>query len=154
TEQARESESQGDQDNRCRRQGVDRRESRIEDCQMNDPQISQISQIRKTKNSSTMTVARNHSTAAALLFSSSVESAKSVDQQTTIIEGRLADIDGVRWGQIAIENGLIAAVGPNLGMADRVFSDSCLIFAGMGDIHIHAREDVTSKHNYKETFAT
>jgi dihydroorotase len=77
-----------------------------------------------------------------------------VDQQTTIIEGRLADIDGVRWDQILIENGLIAAVGPNLGKADRVFSDSCLIFAGIGDIHIHAREDVSGKHNYKETFAT
>src|SRR5262245_45873716 len=24
----------------------------------------------------------------------------------------------------------------------------------MGDIHIHAREDVTGKHNYKETFAS
>jgi dihydroorotase len=77
-----------------------------------------------------------------------------VDQQTTIIEGRLVDIAGVRCGQILIENGLIAAVGPKLGKADRIFSDSCLIFAGMGDIHMHAREDVTGKHNYKETFAT
>lgn len=75
-------------------------------------------------------------------------------QSSVILEGRLADIDGVRWGQIAIENGVIAAVGPNLGKADRVFSESCLIFAGMGDIHIHARQDVTGKHTYKETFAT
>lgn len=73
---------------------------------------------------------------------------------SVVLEGRLADIDGVRWGQIAIEDGLIAAVGPNLGKPDHVYGDECLIFAGMGDIHIHAREDVTGKHTYKETFAT
>lgn len=71
-----------------------------------------------------------------------------------IIEGRLADIDGVRSGQISIENGRIADVGPHLGKPDYVFGDDCLIFAGMGDIHIHAREDVTGRDNYKETFAT
>jgi dihydroorotase len=71
-----------------------------------------------------------------------------------VLEGRLADIDGVRWGQVAIENGVIAAVGSGLGESDHVYPDSCLIFAGMGDIHIHAREDTTGKHNYKETFAT
>lgn len=71
-----------------------------------------------------------------------------------IIEGNLADIDGVRQGQVCIEEGLITAVGPHLGTPDHAFGDECLIFAGMGDIHIHAREDVTGKDNYKETFAT
>ncbi|HZZ78405.1 MAG TPA: amidohydrolase family protein [Gemmataceae bacterium] len=70
-----------------------------------------------------------------------------------IIEGRLADIDGVRHGQIAIDNGVISAVGPDLGKATHVFGDDCLIFAGMGDIHIHAREDVTQEETHKETFA-
>jgi len=70
-----------------------------------------------------------------------------------IIEGRLADIDGVRHGQILIENGVIQAVGPHLGKPDHLYPEACLIFAGMGDIHIHAREDVTGKDNYKETFA-
>lgn len=74
--------------------------------------------------------------------------------QAVIVEGILADIDGVRPGQVLIDNGLIAAVGPNLGKAQHVFPESCLIFAGMGDIHIHAREDVTGQQNYKETFAT
>ncbi len=74
--------------------------------------------------------------------------------QTVIIEGRLADIDGVRAGQILIEDGIIAAVGANLGEATHVFPESCLIFAGMGDIHIHAREDVTGRETHKETFAT
>ncbi len=70
-----------------------------------------------------------------------------------IIEGTLADIDGVRRGQIAIDNGVITAVGANLGPATHVFGANCLIFAGMGDIHIHAREDVTQKETHKETFA-
>src|SRR6516164_10635088 len=72
----------------------------------------------------------------------------------TIIEGMLADVDGVRHGQIRIEDGVIRAVGPNLGKPQHVFGDDCLIFAGMGDVHVHAREDVTGKQNYKETFAT
>src|SRR6186997_862488 len=72
----------------------------------------------------------------------------------TIIEGILADIDGVRPGQIAIENGVIAAVGSDLGKADHVYGEHCLIFAGMGDVHIHAREDVTGKETHKETFTT
>ncbi len=73
---------------------------------------------------------------------------------TTLVEGRLADIDGVRRGQVRIDDGVIAAVGPNLGTPDHVFGDDCLIFAGMGDIHIHARDDVSGKERHKETFET
>ncbi len=73
---------------------------------------------------------------------------------TTIVEGLLADIDGVRHGQVLIEDGIIRAVGADLGKPQHVFGDDCLIFAGMGDIHIHAREDVTGRDNDKETFAT
>jgi dihydroorotase len=71
-----------------------------------------------------------------------------------IVEGVLADIDGVRPGQVRIEDGTITAVGPGLGKPDYVFDDGCLIFAGMGDVHIHAREDMTGRENYKETFAS
>jgi dihydroorotase len=71
-----------------------------------------------------------------------------------IVEGMLADIDGVRHGQVRIEDGVIAAVGPGLGRPDHVFGDDCLIFAGMGDVHVHAREDVTGRETHKETFAT
>ncbi len=71
-----------------------------------------------------------------------------------IVEGILADIDGVRPGQVQVEQGVIVAVGHNLGKATHVFGDECLIFAGMGDIHIHARQDVTGRENHKETFAT
>src|ERR1700690_1394948 len=70
-----------------------------------------------------------------------------------IVEGMLADMDGGRPGQVCIEGGVIVAVGGGLGTADHVFGEHCLIFAGMGDIHIHAREDVTQKDTHKETFA-
>lgn len=71
-----------------------------------------------------------------------------------IIEGMLADIDGVRPGQVRIEQGTIAEIGERLGPADHAFSEDCLVFAGMGDVHIHAREDPSGKECHKETFAT
>jgi dihydroorotase len=50
--------------------------------------------------------------------------------------------------------GLIDAAG-DLGLTpDYKFGDDCLLFAGMGDVHIHAREDVSGKNNYKEDFTT
>jgi dihydroorotase len=53
--------------------------------------------------------------------------------------------------------GLIEAVGDlNIPREkiDFFFGDHCLLFAGMGDVHIHAREDVSGKNNYKEDFTT
>ncbi len=51
--------------------------------------------------------------------------------------------------------GLIEAVG-DLGVpkkqVDFFFDDDCWLFAGMGDVHIHAREDVSGKNTYKEDF--
>jgi dihydroorotase len=73
---------------------------------------------------------------------------------TVIVQGKLADIDGVHFGQVRIDAGVITHVGTDLGPPDHVFGDECLIFAGMGDIHIHAREDVTGRDTHKETFAT
>lgn len=53
------------------------------------------------------------------------------------------------------KTGLIDAVG-DLGVSredlDDYFNDDCYLFAGMGDVHIHAREDVSGKNNYKEDF--
>ena len=75
-----------------------------------------------------------------------------------IIAGRLVNSDGVTPGQIRIEGERIVEVGPRLetrlGPADVEFGDDCLIFAGMGDIHIHARDDVSEKEAYKEDFGT
>ncbi len=71
-----------------------------------------------------------------------------------IVAGQLASPEGVRAGQIRIEGDRIAAVGTQLGRADFEFGDDCLIFAGMGDIHIHARDDVSGEETYKEDFTT
>lgn len=71
-----------------------------------------------------------------------------------ILEGRIVHPEGVAAGQIRFAGDLIAEVGRGLGRADVSFGDDCLIFAGMGDIHIHARDDVTGRDCYKETFAT
>lgn len=55
------------------------------------------------------------------------------------------------------KTGLITEVG-DLGVAkdalDYQYDDDCLLFAGMGDVHIHAREDVSGNNNYKEDFTT
>lgn len=55
------------------------------------------------------------------------------------------------------QSGLIDAVG-DLGIPkdklDFYFDDDSFLFAGMGDVHIHAREDVSGKNNYKEDFKT
>jgi dihydroorotase len=52
--------------------------------------------------------------------------------------------------------GLIVSVGaPDPAVpADFVYGDDCYLFAGMGDVHIHAREDVSGKNTYKEDFTT
>ncbi|MBS0260495.1 MAG: amidohydrolase family protein [Planctomycetes bacterium] len=71
-----------------------------------------------------------------------------------IIAGQLVSSAGVRPGQIATQGDTITAVGPKLGTPDYQFGEECLIFAGMGDIHIHARDDVSQKETYKEDFAT
>jgi dihydroorotase len=71
-----------------------------------------------------------------------------------IITGQIVSSEGIRSGQIRVEGDTIAAVGPALGTADIQFGDECLIYAGMGDIHIHARDDVSEAETYKEDFST
>ena len=71
-----------------------------------------------------------------------------------IIAGRLVTAGGVSVGQLRIEQGQIVEVGTDVGTPDRVFDEHCLIFPGMGDIHIHARDDVSGLENYKEDFTT
>ena len=74
--------------------------------------------------------------------------------QPIIVEGILADIDGVRPGQVVIENGIIAAVGPNLGKA------AACLRRRLPDLRRHGRHPhpcPRGRHradNYKETFAT
>src|SRR4029077_6443863 len=71
-----------------------------------------------------------------------------------IVAGQLVSPEGIRSGQVRFAGDTIDAVGTALGKADVQFSDECLIFAGMGDIHIHARDDVSEAETYKEDFCT
>lgn len=71
-----------------------------------------------------------------------------------IVEGKLVSPESVEAGQIRIDGEQIVEVGLRLGAPDFAFGDDCLVFAGMGDIHIHARDDVTEKECYKEDFGT
>lgn len=53
------------------------------------------------------------------------------------------------------DSGLITKVSPaslNESSIDYFYNDDYLLFAGMGDIHIHAREDISQKNTYKEDF--
>jgi dihydroorotase len=71
-----------------------------------------------------------------------------------IIAGHIVGPEGVRRGQIRTRGETIVEVGDNLGRPDYEFDDNCLIFAGMGDIHIHARDDVSEAEIHKEDFRT
>lgn len=71
-----------------------------------------------------------------------------------IIEAICVTSEFMKRMQIRFDEGtgLIDAVGDLGETPDYHFDDSCLLFAGMGDIHIHAREDISGKNNYKEDF--
>ena len=71
------------------------------------------------------------------------------------VEGRIANEDAEFDGAIEIDTdtGLIADVGPREGRSD-LDTDGCVIFAGFGDLHVHAREDVSGREMYKEDFAS
>ena len=57
----------------------------------------------------------------------------------------------IRFGQDIEEVGDLGVSDADL---DFYFDDDCLLFAGMGDVHIHAREDLSGKNNYKEDFSS
>ncbi len=71
------------------------------------------------------------------------------------LEGRIANPDREFDGAIEIntETGLIEHVGPRTGRSDLDLGGQ-IIFPGFGDLHIHAREDVSQSQVYKEDFAT
>ena len=71
-----------------------------------------------------------------------------------IVAGRFVSPQRIWSCQIRIEGDVITEVGDQLGTPDVEFNDDCLIFAGMGDIHIHARDDVSLQEVHKEDFCT
>jgi dihydroorotase len=78
--------------------------------------------------------------------------------RTTTIGGRIASHnEKPYYGAISIDKktGLITSVKRGKSLtADHTFPDRCLIFPGLGDVHIHAREDETGKQIYKEEYRT
>jgi dihydroorotase len=71
------------------------------------------------------------------------------------VQGLIANHDGVFEGAVEIDTatGLITHVGERRGRSE-IDTTGCVIFPGFGDIHIHAREDVSGSQVYKEDFAT
>lgn len=72
-------------------------------------------------------------------------------------EGLIANDDNSFYGQITIDKdtGIISrVVSGKERVADKIFGTSCIIFPGMGDIHIHAREDETGEQLHKEEYRT
>lgn len=71
------------------------------------------------------------------------------------IEGTIANHDRVFDGAIGIdpETRLIEHVGEAEGRSD-LDTRGCLIFPGFGDVHIHARHDVSGAELHKEDFTT
>ncbi len=74
-----------------------------------------------------------------------------------VIDAVFATSEKVERAQLALDpaTGLISAfgqLGVPRGKVDWFYGDECLAFAGMGDIHVHAREDVSRQHVHKEDF--
>lgn len=70
------------------------------------------------------------------------------------IEGKFVNWDGEFEGRVEVsgETGLIENVTSATGKADVVCGSNELIFPGFIDLHVHAREDVSGKQNYKEDY--
>ncbi|MFP4424390.1 MAG: amidohydrolase family protein [Candidatus Woesearchaeota archaeon] len=68
-----------------------------------------------------------------------------------IIQGTFVNHDKIFTGQVQVEKGIIKRFG-EIGKPDYSFEG--LIFPGMIDCHIHARQDETGKQDYKETYHT
>lgn len=50
--------------------------------------------------------------------------------------------------------GIITDITREIDSQAKIYPPPCMIFPGFGDIHIHAREDITGKHCYKEDFTS
>ena len=72
------------------------------------------------------------------------------------IRGKLINYDSERYGEVSIDTGtgLIAKVGEPSGTTPDIDAGENLVFPGFGDVHVHAREDMSGTQNYKEDFLT
>ena len=73
-----------------------------------------------------------------------------------VISGRIVDIDGTYNSSLGIKDGLIRKItkAEINGNKEINLTDSCLVFPGFIDCHVHLRQDASGKWNYKEDFAT
>ncbi|MFH0832201.1 MAG: amidohydrolase family protein [Candidatus Aenigmatarchaeota archaeon] len=73
-----------------------------------------------------------------------------------VVSGRIVDINGVYESNIGIVGDRIKRIsdGRIAGKKSLVLDDSCLIFPGFIDCHVHLREDASGKWNYKEDFVS
>ncbi len=76
-----------------------------------------------------------------------------------ILQGNVVSSSGVNRQQIYYDpqTGIInniTSTDQDIQNADDTFGEDFLIFPGMGDIHVHVREDVSKKHNHKEDFTS
>ncbi len=73
-----------------------------------------------------------------------------------IVEGYFTTSDFSGPGRLTFntDTGLITNFEKNISFTKSgdFYDEDQMIFAGMGDVHIHAREDVSGKHTYKEDF--
>jgi dihydroorotase len=78
-----------------------------------------------------------------------------VEGRSLRVEGHIVNHDCEFEGAVEVdtETGLITHVGAACGKSD-LDLHGCILFPGFGDLHIHAREDVSGEQNYKEDFAT
>jgi len=79
-------------------------------------------------------------------------------EEKYVYEGVIANHDSEPFeGQVVIngDSGIIEEItSKGVYKPSKKFDDSCFIFPGMGDVHIHAREDETGDHSHKETYST
>jgi dihydroorotase len=69
-------------------------------------------------------------------------------------EGSAAAPTVPRRVEIDIKTGLITSVSAPRGTGDIVLDEDFLVFSGLVDQHVHAREDPSGKDTYKESFQT
>ncbi len=75
-------------------------------------------------------------------------------EEKFVVEGPIYNGHSIeaRRIEISFDSGLIKNVSSPRGDANLMVDDDQIIFPGMIDVHIHAREDASQVQNYKETF--
>ncbi len=74
-----------------------------------------------------------------------------------VLEGMVATYRGFSRQQVKIDSSsnVILEVGRHvISKRYHCFSDDIILFPGFVDLHVHARQDVSGKQNYKEDFKT